>query len=275
MKCFTGASLSEPANESCRSGGGGGGSTPRHLKNKLYVHTQHPLTLSLLSALLVGSRPPVASPQRAHAPFPCVQSLVLRTWGSGSEATQGWGLRLRGLGVTWGDETLLQFSTPPPPTEESVGSEREGVSSCAQAARGPRLASRVPQRRRALSLWPGEKSGERLQISQGEEWNEPKRACVAYTHQPPYPKSGAAGAQIRLRSCLCTGVGVPWWQRESTTSDFRTESARSSDLSRQEGLAWRRDRGRARGQAKAGVRGHKNPRGYKVARNERRPHQQQ
>lgn len=133
--------------------------------------------------------------------------------------------------------------SPVPPREESVGSEREGVSSCAQAARGPRLASRVPQRRRALSLWPGEKSGERLQINQGEKWNEPKRPCVACTHQPPYPKSGAASAQIRLRSCLCPGVGVPWWQRESTTSDFRTESARSSDLSRQEGLAWRRDRG--------------------------------
>lgn len=166
------------------------------------------------------------------------------------------------------------FPPPLPPQKSQLGL-RGRVSAPALKQPGAHVLRHVSRNAGELSLWPGEKSGERLQISQGEEWNEPKRACVAYTHQPPYPKSGAAGAQIRLRSCLCTGVGVPWWQRESTTSDFRTESARSSDLSRQEGLAWRRDRGRARGQAKVGVRGHKNPRGYKVARNERRPHQQQ
>lgn len=132
-------------------------------------------------------------PARARAPFPCARSLGLRTWNSRLEAAQVWGLRLRGSGVSWGDETLLRF--PPPPEESHLGLGGRVFSSCAQAARGPRLASRVPQRRRALSLWPGDKRGERLQISQGEEWKEPKHPCEACAHRPPYPKSGATGAR--------------------------------------------------------------------------------
>lgn len=169
-------------------------SNPTRFKNKLRAHTLQPLAPRLLSAPPVGSRPPVASLRAPAPPSPAPKALRSRLEALRLEAVQGWGAAAQGF---WGNLGLRNTpAVPPSPRGESVGSGREGFSSCARAARGPRLASRVPQRKRAL--WPGEKRGERLQISQGEDWKEPKRPCEACAHQTPYPKSGAPGAGSRL-----------------------------------------------------------------------------
>lgn len=52
-------------------------------------------------------------PARSCTPFARARSLALQTRDLGSEDAQGWGLRLRGSGVVWGYETLLQSPLPP------------------------------------------------------------------------------------------------------------------------------------------------------------------
>lgn len=121
--------------------------------------------------------------------------------------------------------------SPPSPRGESVGSGREGFSSCAQAARGPRLASRVPQRRRALSLARGEERRKTPnQSARGLEGT--KTSLRGLSSSAPLPKVRGSRLPEPAPGATSAGAGVPWWQRKSTTSDFRTESARSSDPSR-------------------------------------------
>lgn len=87
-------------------------STPTHFKNKLRAHTRHPLPLaSCLLRRWAHDHLSHPIPARACTPFPPAQSLALQTW-AGSEAAQGWGLGLRGSGVIWGYETLLQSPLP-------------------------------------------------------------------------------------------------------------------------------------------------------------------
>lgn len=109
--------------------------------------------------------------------------------------------------------------SPPSPRGESVGSGREGFSSCAQAARG-HVLHHVSRNAGELSLWPGEKRGERLQISQGEDWKEPKRPCEACAHQPPYPKSGAPGSRSRLPEPPRPGLVSPGGRERALRAIF-------------------------------------------------------
>lgn len=94
-------------------------------------------------------------------------------------------------------------------------------------------------------LWPGEKRGERFQISQGEEWKEPKRPCEACARQPPYPKSRAAGARSRILEL----EPARHWNRRPLVAE-RERYWRFSDRigtlvrSKQAGLAWRRKKER-------------------------------
>lgn len=133
------------------------------------------------------------------------------------------------------------FSSPSP--EESVGLGREGFSSCTPASRGPRLASRVPQRRRAFSGQgrSEEKDSKSVRERSGRSQNVPARpALVSPLTQSPGPP--APGAGFWSWSQLGTGTGVLWWQRASATGDFRTESARSSDPSRRDWPGGERER---------------------------------
>lgn len=155
-------------------------------------------------------------PARACTPFPPAQSLALQTW-AGSEAAQGWGLGLRGSGVIWGYETLLQS---PPPLEESLLGLGGRVSAPALKQPGAHVLHHVSRNAGELSLWPGEKRGERLQISQGEDWKEPKRPCEACAHQPPYPKSGAPGSRSRLPEPPRPGLVSPGGRERALRAIF-------------------------------------------------------
>lgn len=129
---------------------------------------------------------------------------------------------------------MKSFFSPPSP-EESVGLGREGFSSCTPASRGPRLASRVPQRRSAFSgqRRSEEKDSKSVRERSGRSQNVPARpALTSPLTQSPGPLAPGAGSWSR--SQLGTGTSVLWWQRESATGDFRTESARSSDPSRRD-----------------------------------------
>ena len=85
------------------------GSTPTHFKNKLRAHTRHPLPLA--SCLLRRWAHDHLSHPRARLhplptrPKPCAPDSELRIRGC-------WGLGLRGSGVIWGYETLLQSPLP-------------------------------------------------------------------------------------------------------------------------------------------------------------------
>lgn len=115
----------------------------------LHLASPHP---RLFSTPSVGSRPPVAF-RRAHLyPLPRYLQphspyLELKSCGC-----LGLGVQLRGSKVFWGDKN--PSCSPSSPRENQLG--REGFSSCTPASRGPRLASRVPQRRSAFSLTKGE-----------------------------------------------------------------------------------------------------------------------
>lgn len=228
-------------------------STLRHLKHQLCAHTASPRpSPPVLSAS--GLTTTCRILMHADTPFPCAQSFALWTWSSGSKAAQGWGLRLRCSGVTWGEENIMQF---PLPQGESVGSGREGFSSCAQAARGPRLASRVPQRRRGLSLARGEERRKTPNQS-GRAVERAKTSQRGLSSSAPLPKVWGSRRREPAPRAAWPPAGVPWWQRESTTSDFRTESTRSSDPSRRGWPGTQREKERERrgqGQAKGGARG--------------------
>lgn len=134
----------------------------------------------------------------------------------------------------------------PLPRGESFGSGREGFSSCAQAAGGPRLASRVPQRRRALSL-----SGQGIReekdsksVRRGVEGTKTSlRGCA---HQPPYPKSRATGARIRLPEPPRNPGRRPL---VAESEHYERFSDRIGTLlrSKQAGLAWSREKEREEG----------------------------
>ena len=146
-------------------------------------------------------------------------------------------------GVLSGEET---FTQPSSPWGESAVSGREGFSSCAHAAQGPRLASRVPQRRRALSLSGQGRREEKAPSQSGRGVEGAKTFLRGLRSSPPYPKSRASGDRSGLPQPPGHRAGVPWWQRESTTSDFRTESTRSSDPSRRGWPGRQRQRQRQR-----------------------------
>lgn len=132
----------------------------------------------------------------------------------------GLGFWLRG---SRGDKNLP--AVPPPPEESQLG--REDFSSHTPASRGPRLASRVPQRRRAFSLARGEaRRNTPNQSGRGEEGAEP--SLRGLRSSAPLPKVWGRWRPEPALHRIC----VLWWQRESAAGDFRTESARSSDPGR-------------------------------------------
>ena len=121
-------------------------------------------------------------------------------------------------GVLSGEET---FTQPSSPWGESAVSGREGFSSCAHAAQGPRLASRVPQRRRALSLSLARGEERRkLPVSQGEEWKELKRSCEACAHRPLTQSPGLPETEAGSRSRLGTGPASPGGRERALRAIF-------------------------------------------------------
>lgn len=160
----------------------------------------------------------------------------------------------------------------PLPQGESVVSEREGFSSCAPASRGPRLASRVPRRRRALSLARGEERRKTPNQS-GRGAEEPKRPREACARRPltqapgswrqsrlPQPPglgpASSGGREGALRAIFGPNRRAP---------QIQTGGAGLEDTERQTQRLRRGDKGRSRGaqgqpeEVKSGQEGAKAP----------------
>lgn len=177
---------------------------------------------------------------------PCAPDLGLRIQGC-----LGLGAGAQGFRIFGGYETLMQslLPLPTPPIWVWEG----GFQLLRSSSPGPTSCVTCPQRRRAL--WPGEKRGERLQISQGEEGKEPKRPCEACAHQPPYSKSGAP------RAAWALGRRPLVAEREH----YERFSDRIDTLlrSKQEWLAWSTEKRERRGQGQAKKGGKGQPEGIK------------
>lgn len=76
---------------------------------------------------------------------------------------------------------------------------REAFSVCTLTDQCPRLASRVPATQESsLALWPGKKRARETRNQSGRGEDGAERPYKASAHQPPYPKSGAAGTGSQL-----------------------------------------------------------------------------
>lgn len=115
LKCFTGSQPRRAGRQKLQKRR----KVPQGILKTNYVRTHRsPLPLAC-GPLRRWAHDHLSHPRAHRAPFPRAQSLTLRTWSLRWGAARVWGLRLRGAGVSWGDETLLQF--PPPPKESHLG----------------------------------------------------------------------------------------------------------------------------------------------------------
>lgn len=146
-------------------------------------------------------------------------------------------------------------SSPLPPEESHLGPGGR-VSAPALKLPGAHVLRHVSRNAGELSLSGQgiireEKDSKSVRERSGRSQNIPARPALIspLTQSPGLPAPGSGS-----RSRLGTGAGVLWRQTASTTSDFRTESARSSDPSRR-GWPGAESERRGQGQAKGGARG--------------------